>query len=381
MKKIELWLVRGWLMSSENIKKALIFGLFFLMILFCGCSQVCDKLMDSFNRLYPTFGLSCEESGVIQNGEVKFELSDVELLSQGKGIKHSKYNVIATNREIEFVIPFLSSVRDIPLLNIKYNGLRVDAELWYGEKVLMGDNNYNIGNAYSSNLDEGIQGTLYTIVPKTDTIKIGLQFDERKPFIFDTINNTSSTYSVDGNYTWTYTNARSCPQYRFFIVGEPSGYFFSSTCEYTTEVLNCKELISSGYEEYEEYYDDCGGVPEEFFYSIFNQVLQEKSKISYEELFFHSVDATRLNAYKFRLLLNTDGTISYDMPINVPQSRNNSLYLVEQKQTGYPMSYNIELNSNFQYKIESSVMAKKKGHIYIAETEEDFYFLFERLAI
>ena len=333
----------------------------------------------TFEQRIPNYGLYCNDSETITSGKVKFDLTDTELLSQGKGIVQYEYQVAANDGEVEFAIPFLARARELPQISVMVNGQAVEGSVWFGDEAFWIDNEFDIENTYSPILDESVTGTLYTVIPDSNTITISLSYTESKSFIYETSNDLSSTHSASGSHTWTLRNALSKPSYCFFVFGDPATNTFDSSCEYQTETITCKEFIERQYSLFEEYYDHNGGVPIELFYAVVNKILQNKSYMSYDKLFFNSIDSIRVNTYKFSMPIEADSVIRYELPVSV--QRNYSfkplIYLTEQKQVGnYVTSYTIELSSENPYLIESSIKTENKGLSYTAETAEDFYFVF-----
>lgn len=362
-----------------KVRKILASVIVLLAIVLCNIPFSMSAQAQTFEQRIPNYGLYCKDADVTKSGTVEFDMTDSEQLEQGTGLQKSEYQVVGTNHEVEFAIPLISSSRSVPSVVVTVNGKVVEGSIWYGEGVFEADNNFDIETVYSPTMDESITGTLYTVIPDKDTITISLSFSDRKSYIYETSNYLSSFHSADGSHTWTLRNALSQPSYSFFIVGEATGHTFTSSCEYQTETLTCKEFIDRQYEKFKDYYDDCGGVAVEFFYSIANRALINNTSIRYDELFFNSIDKYRLNAYKFKVLLENDSVISYEIPVKVQRnySFNPPIYLVGHKQaTSCPTTYIAELNSDIPYIIESSIETQKKGTTYSAETAEDFYFVF-----
>ena len=361
-----------------KVKKIAVSVMALLAILF-STAITASAQASSFEEKIPTYGLYCEDSELIKSGAVKFDLTDTELLSKGKGVKQSSYQVSAANREVEFAIPFISPTTNVPEISVSVNGQAVEGSVWFGDGVFWARDEFDIEKTYSPVLDESIMGTLYTVSPDSDTITVSLKLNERRGFIYETSNSGSSSQTVDGINIWTINNALSKPSYSYFVFGDSAGCTFESSCEYQMKQLTCKEYIDSQYEYYKEYYEYHGGVPVELLYSIVNRVLQENTSINYDELFSHSFNTYRLNAYKFKVSLETDSVVSYTMPISVQKNLvyEPTIYLVEQKRTGNcNTKYSIELSNEIPYIIESSTGTKRNGLSYTTETAEDFYFVF-----
>lgn len=362
-----------------KVRKIIASVIAILAIIFCGVPVSMSAQAQTFEQRIPNYGLYCKYADIIKSGAVKFDITDAKLLEQGTGVQKSEYRLAGTNHEVEFTIPFISSARNVPTISVAVNGRTIIGSIWYGEGVFGTDNSFDIEAVYSPIMDVSITGTLYTVIPDNDTITISLSFNDRKSYIYETYNHLSSSHSAYGSHTWTLQNALSQPSYSFFIVGEETGHTFTSSCEYQTETLTCKEFIDRQYAKFKEYYDDCGGISVEFFYSIVNRALRNNTSIRYSELFFNSIDTNRLNAYKFKVLLDTNSIVNYEIPISVQRNYafEPMIYLVEHKQVANcPITYITELNDNIPYIIESSIETQKSGLTYIASTADDFYFVF-----
>lgn len=335
-------------------------GLAFFAILF-NISFAMSAQAQTFDKIIPTYGLFCEDSELIKSGTVNFDLTDTELLSNGMGVKHSEYRIAVANREVEFAIPFISSAKNVPAISVSVNGQTVNGAVWYGYSGFWQDYEFDIDKTYSPVLDENLIGTLYTVIPDSDTITVSLKFSEIRSYIYETSSAYSSSQSADGSDVWTLKNALSNSSYSFFVLGDSTVCTFESSCEYQMEQLTCKEYIDSQYKYYEEYYEYLDGVPIELFYSIVN-----------------SINTNRVNAYKFKLVLASNSIISYEMPVNVQGNSAYSpiIYGVEQKKVGsYPIVYTVELSNDVPYIIDSSMVMQRNGLSYTAETADDFSFV------
>lgn len=358
-------------------KKFVVMGLAFFAILF-NVSFTMSVQAQTFDKIIPTYGLFCEDSELIKSGTVNFDLTDTELLSNGMGVKHSEYRIAVANREVELAIPFISSAKNVPAISVSVNGQTVEGAVWYGHSGFWQDYEFDIDKTYSPVLDENLIGTLYTVIPDSDTITVSLKFSEIRSYIYETSSAYSSSQSADGSDVWTLKNALSKSSYSFFVLGDSTVCTFESSCEYKMEQLTCKEYIDSQYKYYEEYYEYLGGVPIELFYSIVNRVIINNTNISYEELFTNSINTNRINAYKFKLVLASNSIISYEIAFHIQSNSAYSpiIYGVEQKKVGsYPIAYTIELSNDVPYIIESSIVMQRNGLSYTAETADDFSFV------
>ena len=107
----------------------------------------------TFEQRIPNYGLYCNDSETITSGKVKFDLTDTELLSQGKGIVQYEYQVAANDGEVEFAIPFLARARELPQISVMVNGQAVEGSVWFGDEAFWIDNEFDIENTYSPSID------------------------------------------------------------------------------------------------------------------------------------------------------------------------------------------------------------------------------------
>ena len=349
------------------------------MLLIGGDIPICFAQTYYQEQVISTYGLYTHNPEIIKSGMVKFDLTNAELLSNSNGFKRSEYQVKATNKEVEFAIPFISSARNVPQISITVGGQEVTGRVWYGESIAMVDKEFVYKKTYSPDLDESIMGTLYSIIPNSDTVTVDLKFTKCRGFIYDTSNKSSASHSIDGSYSWTLEEALSKNNYSFYILGEQTDYAFECSSSYKTETISCKQFVNRFYEDYKELYEEGGAVSKEVFYSVMNKVLNTDTIMSFDELFFHSADIFRVNAYKFSITLENDAIISYEMPISVLPNHKYKpyIYLVEQKKVGeYSTKYFIELNDETSHIIESNTKIIKENVGYTVETTEDLYFVF-----
>ena len=337
----------------------------------------------------PTFGLYCEEEGIIKNGTVKFDLTDSEMFSNKKAVKEAEY-IVSGNKAVTLEIPFLSSYIDIPQFNVTVNGQAVESEVCYGDNEVWygGSNSYlnalstnnsiieeKLKMTYSPILDETIVGTLYTLTPDTDTMTVTLKLEQTCSYVYDGNNRRTELNSADGTQIWIYENALSQPSYQYFFVGE--NIDFTADCEFQTQVISFKDFIDRIYTDSQEYYETLG-VRTECLYANANRVLQNKSGMLFSEFFYNSVNRVGLNSYKFTVQLNGTAEIKYssEVVIQADYRYEPTVYLVGQKQIGnYPTNYYISLNSEIPYIVQSSTDIKKSKTIYTTSSTENFYFI------
>lgn len=138
---------------------------------------------------------------------------------------------------------------------------------------------------YPPYLDESITGTLYTVIPDSDTITVSLTLKEENGYIYEKSTSCKTSQSA-GCISWTMDSALFRPSYHYYIVGDRSGHIFESSCGYKAENLTCKEFIDGQYDYLNDYYGLTGGIELDSLYSRLNKVLYSKSAMEYDELFF-----------------------------------------------------------------------------------------------
>lgn len=339
----------------------------------------------------PTFGLYCEDQGVIQNGAVKFDLTDSELFSKQKAIKESEYRV-SGSQAVTFEIPFFSSYIEIPQYNVTVDGQAVEGEVWYGDNEVRygGSNAYldatstdnkiikeKLKRTYSPALDETIIGTLYTVIPESDDITVSLKLDESCRYVYDGTNLRTESYRADGTQAWVYDNALSKPSYQYYFIGENAVIDFSTTCKYQTEAITFKDFIERTYNTNKDYYEKAGARIE-CLYANANRLLQNEGGMKYSELFYDSLSRFGLNTYKFVVPLNGEVSIKYSTEAFIQFSNryDSPIYIIGQKQlNSYATNYSITLNGKVPHIVQSSVKIKKSGGTYTASSTENFYFI------
>lgn len=337
----------------------------------------------------PTFGLYCEEEGIIKNGTVKFDLTDLEMFSNKKAVKEAEY-IVSGNQAVTFEIPFLSSHIEIPQFDVTVNGQSVDGQVWYGDNEVRygGSNSYlnalstdnsiieeKLKRTYSPILDETVIGTLYTLTPDTDTITVTLKLEQPCSYVYDGNNRLTDSSSPDGTQTWVYENALSQPSYQYFFVGK--NIDFTADCGFQAEAITFKDFIDRNYNSSQEYYETMG-VSIDCLYANANRVLHNKGSMLFSEFFYNSLSRVGLNSYKFTVQLNGETTIKYssEVVIQADYSYEPTVYLVGQKQIGScPTNYYISLNSEIPYIVQSSTDIKKSKTIYTTSSTENFYFI------
>lgn len=370
-------------MFTKFQKLTSLFIMLLLVLTFaCSCQPNAKAQPKDFNLRAPSFALYCEDKTIIDSVSVNLDLHEDDAVKKGKGIIRTDYKVKNTNSTVEFAIPFFSSPLSMPPFSVFANGKEVIGSIIYGKTCFVFDDtdfDSLIKDLSVPDMSDLI-GTLYTIIPTVDTLDIKLTFPEEEinSFIYDNSNHFSSSFSADGKFMWTLKNALSKNNYTFFVLGSDEKHSFSSNCEFQKSTMTCKEFIIQQYELLNEYYSQYN-IPMDFFLTLFNRILQEKSFIKYDELFFDSITPTRFNAYKFSLPINEETTISYELPIAIQRNSTfkPAIYLFEQKNlNNYLINYNIELNNATPYIIESSTKVQNNGTHYTTETTDSFYFIF-----
>lgn len=331
----------------------------------------------SFEQRVPTFGLFCNDPDVIKEGAVKFDMTNMESIMQGLAKIQATYKLNNVNRIVKLSIPFISSALNVPNFDIKVKDKKIQGKICYGRKYFNAENLTElqdvIENINPPELDESIYGTLYTIMPDTDTATVNLSFAEgkTKAVLYDqsdsyTMNNTNNSL------IWTFSNITIGAKYRFFIEGDTSDYTFNCNCNFEVKRLNCKAIIDLLYEEYNI------GISIEYFYSMFNDILANKYSMAIDEMFFTSIAVNRFNTFEFSIKLESDTVITYELPITVQRNFafEPTIYMVEHKNIKkYPINYIVLLNEYLPFIIESNTKLNPNNLVYSALSDNDFYFV------
>lgn len=359
-----------------------------ILILFCAWTLfmpfVYTAQAMTFAATQPTFGLYCATENRIISGSEKIDLTNSELFAKQKAVKESEYHVQG-NQATEFEIPFISSAIELPQFNVTVNGQSIVGEVWYGddasfrdiEKVENSVIEEKLNSTYSSVLDEATIGTLYTVIPDTDTITVSMKLENSCCYVYDYTNSYSCSDKSNGEKTMTLKNALFYPSLQYFFIGENSVIDFSSSCECQRQTMTFKDFIDSNYEASKGFYEELN-VPIEIFYSMANNLLQKNISISFKELFMHSYEQMRFNTYKFTVPLNSDALISYstEVELQVDNKFAPTTYMVEQKQIGnYPTNYYIALSNQTPYIIDASNPTEKSEDYYTASSTGNYYFV------
>ena len=330
---------------------------------------------ETFQAHKPSFGLYCEQNGVIESGTVEYIIDE-----QGNAVQNSEYRIRTASGNHELSIPLFSTSSELPHIDIWVDGKAVTGEIRYGEQVFDCEN-YRIepDSFYSSVLDEGLTGTLYKITAESEHFTVDFEKAENQAFLYS----FSENYSVQsggGRYFYTINNAVTESVYEIFVL---NGDFaaIESTAKIEKEMLTVKDYLDSNFLENQEYYSFCGNITAEFFYALANRALKDKANCSYDDFFFKSISQQRINAYQIKIENNLPCTVSYSMPVEV--QKNNSfkppIYMVEQTSTGsYSVEVTVTLNAELPYMLESDMeLTKQSDTVFTAQNvSEDFYFIY-----
>ena len=120
-------------MFTEIQKRTMMFAIMFLSLLMALVALTANSYLNAqaqtFEQRIPNYGLYCNDSETITSGKVKFDLTDTELLSQGKCIVQYEYQVAANDGDVEFAIPFLARARELPQISVTVNGQAVEGSV------------------------------------------------------------------------------------------------------------------------------------------------------------------------------------------------------------------------------------------------------------
>lgn len=338
----------------------------------------------TFEFHQPSFGLYCENEGVIQEGEVSFALSDFQP-EKLEASSRSRYQIKTEVGQTEkFAIPFIARPYEVPAFEVSAGGKAVEGQVLYGDSYF-DFSSFDVGEAMRSMPStelEGQEGIYYSATATATTVVVTIERSSRQKLIQD-FRASRSTHEATGRDTFTIENAQLGSSYSFFIIGEEAAVAVEGA-ELEKESRSAKAYVDGIYTELQEYYDDFGGVPVEFFYAQLNKVA---SSSSMDNLFFDSVSGYRLMAYEFSVVAEAE---SFEIEYEQKGLRvlNNSrfspaVYMLEQRAAGgYTASYSFALSESFPFLLESSTEAHKgaDGGYSITEQGTDFYLVFSSTA-
>ena len=335
----------------------------------------------TFTIRTPNFSLYSNTPEVIASGEVSY---DTTLFSPTDGTvaEHSVYHISATaGQTLNFSIPFLSSAIDLPPFDVEVNGKAVNGSVYYGDSIFDFSDNFDyteaISKVRSSELDSSASGTIYVIRPTDSSFTVHLKRQDEQALIYESAGRQTST-SDSGGLTLTMESTRS--EFVFYVTNGDFSEFSIIGAEYDREPLSHKDFVDRYYLLFQEFYDQAGAPPIEFFYSLMN-IASERYTYNFDDFFFSSYTTRRCNTYNFSIVAESeDVVITYDTLATVqPNNRFSPIaYLVEQiRTTSCPIEYSFELSVDYPYLLESSTKATNSGNRYtVTVSEGNFYYIF-----
>lgn len=355
---------------QTKIKFSVIFLSLLLLALFPLSVMTANAM--TFDIHKPSFGLYCNNQNAEINGRIKYVID-----ADGNAVQHSEYTINGTCN-LDFDIPFISSLFDFPELDISVNGNAVTKEICYGEPYSL----FNVEpsyNFYSPNID-GIMGTVYTLTAPSESFTVNFKTLDNQNFIYRFTNSYTSQRG-NGNFSYTINNAQPNLTYEIFAI---NGEFaeLETTAETVKETIPVKEYIDRNFAAMEDYFSGYENATPDLLYALINNAIEKSINYDFFNFFFDSFSKQRVNAYKVSVKSNDlPCIISYSMPVYVLTNKNfePAIYLTEQTATGnYNLDYTIKLNSELPFIIESSAEIKKQSdYVYTAQNiNDDFYFVF-----
>lgn len=338
---------------------------------------------EDYDAMIPSFGLYCDDAQVNLRGSVSIDMTDDEQFNAGLAQMQSEYYASADGREIEFTLPFLARVMDMQDIKVYVDDKPADAQIYYGgdypfyyEDVKVEE---AIKDAYSTDFDESIKGTLYEVIPDAETITVAFTLSEGQSLIYETSNHLQSSYSAR-HMEITMHNAFIKQKYLFFVIGEPSGEEFTASCQVQNREMTCKAYIDEVYAEVKEYYEKSGNPPVEFLYSQVNSIMAKKQMCKFENLFFDSVSRYRVNLIKFRAAVTENTKIAFSSILDIQYNSNYRprIFRIKQIHSGnYPVEFKVKLNASNPYILLGSEAKQPSGGEYSVECSgEDFTLAF-----
>lgn len=334
----------------------------------------------TFEYRQQSFSLYCENENAEIYGKVKYSVDEY-----GKAIQYSEYTLNNLSNDTVLKIPFISTPYEVPDFSVTVNGKAVIGKIEYGERyALMDKNAIDFTNFYSSEIDESVLGTLYTLTTVKDSFTIEFDNDEKQPYIYSFSNSYSSS-SGNGKHSFNITNATPDGKYGIYVL-QNDFKGFKTTANVKKETLTLKQYLDRNITANSQYYSEIGDIEPMFFYALANYLIKSHYEINYSELFFNSISQRRLNAYSFIIQPNVKPCkVLFSMPVYVQpnNSFDKTIYLIEQAASAeYNIDYTIELNNKLPFVIESSSdLAHQSDYTYtVRNVSDDFYFIFSPTA-
>lgn len=381
-----------WLLSRNNMGEAKSRFIVFIMaavpLLFSLMPfTALNAYAEDYDALIPSFGLYCSDETVDLRGNVNIDMTDNEQFNKGLAQMQTEYYASADGQEVDFSLPFLARVMDMKDIKIYVDDQLAEGQIYYGGEHGFYYENIDVEeawqNAYSTEFDDTIMGTLYEVIPDAETITVSFTLSERQSLIYETSNHLSSSRS-SRHMEITMHNAQMKSKYQFFVIGDLSKEEFTASCEVHKREMTCKSYIDEVYTEVKEYYDNCGNTPVEFLYSQVNAIMAEKSFYEFVDLFFDSISRYRINFYKFRVNVSENTKISFSSILDIQYDSHYRpmIYRIKQIQAGnYPVNFKVKLNKSNPYILLDSGTIQPDNSEYIAQCNaEDFTFKFSSTA-
>lgn len=334
----------------------------------------------TFEFHQPSFGLYCENSEAIQEGEVSFALGDFQS-TKLETSSHSRYQIKTEVGKTEhFSIPFIARAYEIPEFAVSANGKAVEGQVSFGDSYFDYtdiDLKEALRSVVSSEPPEET-GIFYSIKPTAETVELTIERDKGQRFI-EGFKSTRSSHYASGKDIFTIDTKQEGENY-LFVIGEEA-VVTAVGAELEKENMNCKDYVDRFYTELKEYYDEMGGVPVEFFYSQLNSTKWYEQEMDY--LFFDSCASLRLMTYDFSVVAEAE---NFEIEYSQEQLRvmsngrfSPAVYMLEQRAAGgYTAKYTFSLSEGFPFLLESRTEAHKgsDGSYSITEQGTDFYCVF-----
>lgn len=296
------------------------------LIAFCAAILInCTVSAHAFDRYdeLPVYGLYCENERTILSEEVKFDLNEERVLLQ--------YELAGLNEETSLCLPFISNCVDLVPPAVYVNEQQVNGEISYGKYIYSFYGKDEAKTAFddvysAAALDENLTGTLYTVYPDESQFTVNILRHSGQSLVADHTNSYTSRQK-NGKTEYTFDNATPNTILYFYFIGEYFEDNFSCDCKFERETITCKQYVDKFYEEFEEYYKNCGNPPKEFFYSQMAALWDDKGKTTLSRLFFDSYEELKINTLNFTVSGNENISIRISAPVRVGFNANYSPYV------------------------------------------------------
>lgn len=370
-------------MKTNLFKKIIVYvALFVFCTATLSVNTITARAFD-YMDVFPFYGLYSDDGQAVASGKVCYDLTDNNLFEKNQARVDAEYIIAASESSVDFSIPFISRCYQMQPPKVFVDGRQVEGEIGYGKYhyTVYRDSPITkaIADTFPATLANELCGTLYTVFAENEKISVNLKLGEGQSLIYDSTNHYSASF--DGvNEQFIFYEAPQGVKFRFFVLGEQADNNFVSNCSFEKRYITCAEYVDIYYEDFKEYYINCGNPEKEYFYSQINAVYGTGNIIGFEDIFLDSFMEYRINTFNFSIAPKAETRVTVSASAGLGYNGNYSPYLygvsfaAAQK---YPAEFSVKLNAEYPYIIDCPVPFSRDGDDVILEPQnKDFSIKF-----